>query len=1561
MRKVIKISGKVLSAAAIVAIILPVALVLLLSVPGVQNLVVHGAARLLSRRLETTVHVGRIDASLFGRVRVENIYVEDLQHDTLLYADRVDAFVAGLGLSGGGIVLGRGEIDGAKLCLHETPEGEMNIKQLVDRLSRPDRSRKGNFRLTLRKAALRDMEFCLERAERRNPSFGIDFGHMHLMGLTARVDELTIDGQAISATFGALRARERSGFVLDHLSGRFYLNNGCIGFEDAQIVTARSNISIPYISLVGDSWAGFKNFAGDVRIEGELRKATVSTDDIAYFSPKLRDWHIDLGAIDLEATGTVADFTAKIRSMRIGRDTYLTADAAVRGLPDLAKTRFDVDLSRLGTTARGLDALARSIGRRELSDRLVNLLGNTGRIDLKVRFVGTPSDFDMRAGVVSGVGDVNCNLRVQPFRGELRSVRGDVATVDLRLGELLGRGDLLGNATLSAYINGVVGRGYSDANVTGRVSQLGFNGYLYDSLRFDGRLRNKEFDGRITARDPNLNFDFLGLMDFNDSVPRYDFSLDLHRADLAQLHINRRDSVSRLAARIVARGSGRSLDDMNGLIRVSDAVYEYNGKRIEAGRMDITGENSAASKFVELRSDFADATFRSKTGYRTIFEYLRRSARRYLPLVSRAGAEESVTEMQPAVADDYSLLSVSIRDFNPVADAVSPGLQVADGSTLRLLFNPANNRLSLQANSEYVERGRVLATHLSVNASNPGDSLALYASAEDFYADVFHLPHLSVTGGARKGRVSLSAGFTDTLRRLSGLVGLRAGVADGEGPGGRVVDLRILPSHITRGDKNWEIFARKILIDTARVVIDRFRIRNGGQELLVDGIASRDHEDSLTLTLHDFDLAPVSRIADRMGYEIEGFTNGRATMKSVMGGGQIAADIRVDSLAVNNIEGPPLRLTARWDFARNRAGIFVVNRTKRDTLVRGFYAPSQVRYYARMAVDSLDMGLLDPLLSGVITDTKGLASADLVLQGEHRNADLAGQIRVSDLSTKVVFTQVPYSVPRATLDVRGNRFRASNVPVFDPQGNRGRLDIDLNLQHLSNIAYDLRIAPQRMLVLNTTARDNDLFYGRVYATGAARITGDKGKVAMDIAATTDDNSAFYMPLSSNPNISYADFVTFVEPAEEEQDIVMRKKLSFERRRDRKVSAGSEMEIALALNVRPNVEVEIAVGDNPVKARGEGTLNLEIAPRSNVFEIYGDYTISEGSYTLTLQNVLTKPFIIENGSTIQWTGAPMGARLDIDAVYKLKTSLQPLLQGSSDRFTADRSTPVECVIHLGNRLTDPDVTFDVRVTTSDPESQMIVANALNTPETVDQQFLYLLLFNSFLAENNAAASSNIGASVGVGTGLEFLSNMLSNILSSSDYNVMIRYRPKSELTSDELDFGLSKSLIDNRLFVELEGNYLIDNKQAVNSSMSNFMGEAYITYLIDRAGTLRLKAFTQTIDRFDENQGLQETGIGIYFKEDFNNFRDLRRRIRERFTNRKRQERREARKAEAAKRKENGAGNGTEDGAGNGTGGKTSAGNGTDADNGTGNAAGNGTGGKTGAGDGAGNGKPGLGS
>ena len=336
-----------------------------------------------------------------------------------------------------------------------------------------------------------------------------------------------------------------------------------------------------------------------------------------------------------------------------------------------------------------------------------------------------------------------------------------------------------------------------------------------------------------------------------------------------------------------------------------------------------------------------------------------------------------------------------------------------------------------------------------------------------------------------------------------------------------------------------------------------------------------------------------------------------------------------------------------------------------------------------------------------------------------------------------------------------------------------------------------------------------------------------------------------------------------------------------------------MSINIELTATPSTEVQLVidptVGDI-IKGRGNGTLNMRIVPSANIFDMYGDYTITEGSYLFTLQNIINKRFVINSGSTIQWTGDPLDARLNIDAVYKLKASLQPLLSSTTlDNVT--RAVPVDCIINLTERLTAPTVTFDIKVPNADSEIQNAVANLLNNQQSIATQFMYLLVSGSFYSDSST--SSSIGATASATTGFELLSNQLSNWLSSDDYNIILRYRPKSELTSDEIDFGFSKSLVNDRLLVEVEGNYLVDNKMAQSSNMSNFMGEAYITWLIDRAGYLKLKGFTQTIDRFDENQGLQETGVGIYYKEDFDNWQDLKRRVRERFMSKRRREREEA--------------------------------------------------------------------
>lgn len=1510
MRRIVNILAKMVSAIVLALIFLPLLVALLFEIPAVQNFVAREATEIISRKLGTRISIDRVDIGLFYRVSLDGFYVEDFQRDTLLYAGRLDARIKSLGLFGGGLVFSRAELSDARFCLRETPDGEMNIKQVVDKLSKKDKARaEGKFRLEIERLETDGLDFCMERLEHRNPSYGVDFADMHLIDIRAELKNFTIDGPVIHTDIGRLAMRERSGFVVEDLAGCLCIANGCIDIREGHIRTAKSNIELPSLSLIGLDWALYKNFVEEVDITAQVVNTTLSSDDIAYFSPKMKDWHLTLTDVNADVSGPVADMSGSLRSVRTGADTKLSVDFAAQGLPDVGKGHFKADISELTTSAADVDRLAAALTGKNLPDEVLRIAKNAGKIGLTGKFDGTLTAFAADAALATEIGGATCLLQVSSLRDGCRGVLGDVKTSSLQLGELL-ENDLLGPLSLNVHVNGELSSEHSDAEVSGEILRLGINGYDYDSLRMKGHLVNREFNGLIEARDRNLRFDFRGLLDLNDEQrPRYDFALDLEEANLAALGVNRRDSVSVLAARIAARAVGRTLDDLNGIIFVRDVSYRYDDRELAADSVVIVGRNSLSDKFIRLRSDFVDADYEGKTSYKEVFAYLQQRFRDYVPTLDGGPGWQAQHPDTVELADGYSQLTVNVRKINPLVNAVSPGLQIADGSQLLLRINPANDKLSFEAASDYIERGRMLVTRLNLDAHNRGDSLVFAASTEDLYLNSFHMSRVGMSGGAKDNKLELITDFADTIGDVSGRIGFRSEFARGRGPAGRQIDLRLTPSYISRGEKTWNIYTDGITADTSRIRIDRFRMVNAGQQLLLDGVVSRRLQDSVQLTLHNFELAPFSQFTSSMGYRVDGRTNGSATMKAVLGAGEVQADIVVDSISINDLAVPSIWLRSRWDFIQNRAGILVQQRENLDTLVRGFYAPSQKRYYARATLDAVELSALDPLLKGVVERTGGNADVDIALRGSGKEANLSGQIAVRDFTTTVDFTQVTYTMPRAVIEVKNNHLIAEGVPLYDPEKNEGLFSIDLNLEHLSNIFYSVKVLPKELMVLNTTSKDNDLFYGRIFASGSATIAGSKGGVKMDIVATTEGDSEFYMPLSGQSNAKTADFVTFVTPEQiDTTDYLVRKKLLFQQQGRKKEAAGSTMDITMALNVQDNTAFQLVIDPtvgSALKGRGNGMLNLHINPGNGIFNMYGDYTLIEGSFLFSLQNIITKKFIIESGSMIQWTGEPVDARLDINAVYKLKTSLQPLLNtvtASSDddqsgSRISDRSVPVDCKIHIGGRLSNPQLDFSVVVPVTDIETQAAVASVLNTQEAQAQQFISLVALGTF----SNSGSANIGASSGVATGLEMLTNQLTNWFSTDDYRIILNYRAGSEMTGDEVDFGFSTNLINNRLLVEVEGNYIIDNKQAVSNNVSNFMGEAHVTWLIDKSGNLRLKAFTQTIDRFDENQGLQETGIGISYKEDFNNFKDLKQRIRDRFTNKKRQKKRQARREEQARR------------------------------------------------------------
>ena len=288
------------------------ALLLLLDVPTVQNFVAHKAADFASKKLETRVSIDRLNISLPNKVNVYGFYVEDYQQDTLLYVGRLRANLRGVRE---GISFGSAKADVVKLNIVQAPSGDMNIKEVVDHIGRKE-EKSAKFKLSISEAEVMGIDLRIERQEHRNPEFGVDYSNMQLLDIRGKVSDLnivtTLAGAVISGDIETLGFHERSGLVVDDITGFFKVDKGLVALDDVRLLMGESDIRLDSFSITGGEWDNYRDFVHKVRIDAVALNSTVSSEDVGYFAPALRRWQTSFSQVDMSMHGTVSEFTGEV-------------------------------------------------------------------------------------------------------------------------------------------------------------------------------------------------------------------------------------------------------------------------------------------------------------------------------------------------------------------------------------------------------------------------------------------------------------------------------------------------------------------------------------------------------------------------------------------------------------------------------------------------------------------------------------------------------------------------------------------------------------------------------------------------------------------------------------------------------------------------------------------------------------------------------------------------------------------------------------------------------------------------------------------------------------------------------------------------------------------------------------------------------------------------------------------------------------------------------------------------------------------------------------------------
>ena len=97
------------------------------------------------------------------------------------------------------------------------------------------------------------------------------------------------------------------------------------------------------------------------------------------------------------------------------------------------------------------------------------------------------------------------------------------------------------------------------------------------------------------------------------------------------------------------------------------------------------------------------------------------------------------------------------------------------------------------------------------------------------------------------------------------------------------------------------------------------------------------------------------------------------------------------------------------------------------------------------------------------------------------------------------------------------------------EGHSGRMNGYLHFQHFKNLNYRFEIQANNMLVMNTKESTDMPFYGTVYGTGNALLTGNAIQgLDVNVAMTTNRNSIFTYINGSVASATSNQFIKFVD-------------------------------------------------------------------------------------------------------------------------------------------------------------------------------------------------------------------------------------------------------------------------------------------------------------------------------------------------------------------------------------------------------------------------------------------------
>lgn len=1430
-----------------------------INIPFVQTLVVKQVSSILSKKLTTTVTVESVNIRFFNRMRLNGVFVEDINKDTLMYVAHLDANVSKLPFRGNTFTVSNLKLSNGVFTLRSDSIAT-NITQILSNIinKEKDTTKAGvKLKLNTESFILEDFRynmFLYNGLSVEEQPEGIIYKNMSVYDININADRITIKDDTLKFRVNKFSFKERSGLHMQQLTvDSAYIHFGYdVTLRGVRMIDEFSDIQMRNLSMKYNGGEEFKNFINNVKFDIDAHNSFISFTTLGYFAPVLSRVPATI-RFNARITGPIANMRSDNFTVQSLDKTFINGRFSMSGLPDINSTIIYADLNRLTTYPKDVLTLVTGITNNDFGNFRENL-AEFGDITFNGTFTGFINDFVANGYLRSELGNLRMDMKLNNAN-TTAGLKGNLAAINFNAGKFL-KTPLLGHTNFNFMVDGKIRPGQNDISGKGVISSLVVNEYNYQNIEVEGRLVNQAFDGVVKISEPNIDLDFNGKInlagDERFHTPIFDFDADIRHLDLVKLNVNKRDTIGIVKAKINANFMASNIFNYVGELKVSNLYYKDNTGDIDLGDITLISFNNNQRNYLELKSAFADALYYGQNDLGGFINQLEYTLYRSLPQLLAKQPQIEPYNITPRL--NYSL-KANVKDSRGIARVILPGLHIHEGTELNIKIDTLS-QINLELNAKEIGYKNNTAANLNIKSNSINDTLNLNI-AGNFYVSGINIPNLNVHNILENNTINTNLSFLDTVNNSSG--NFRFGTTFRRDNSNLLfTNFDISKSELLYLSNLWNIEPTTAEINKGRFGINGFDFHRNGQHIRVSGVVSEQSTDSLIINIDNYRIQGLNLYTQPRGYNVSGIMSSEIEIRGLYGYPIIIGDLNIDTVLVNNDTLGSVVIGSMWNADEQRVDYTarIYDESSVKTSINGYLIPNTSEINLKGDIYEFNLRYLEPVLADVLSDIEGQTKGELFLKGTLRAPQLSGILTLEEAGMTVDYLKTHYLL-NADIDVSNTQINITDGNIRDTKGNTGILNANFNHNNFRNIHFSANANVQNLLSLNTKEQDNPDFYGTAYATGVIGLNGNPKDFNFDITARTNTNSILYIPLNSASEAKELQFLKFVS-----SDSLSTEQMEEPRKK-------SDISVNFDLAVTPESEIQILidpkVGDI-IKAKGEGNLKINVDPSIGLFSIQGDYTIESGEYNFTLPtfSIISRKFTIDKGSRIHFNGDVNRAVLDVTASYRDRISLSTLFPEDS---LASNYNVVSQILITGY-MTNPTLKFNIDILNIDPEKKAQFQSFVNTEEKMTRQFLSLLVLRSFLPEQNLG-NQDLGSSTIMANATDILSSQLGSLISMFNLPIDVNfdYNANSQ-TNAGSEFGVD---ISTQIF-----DRVILNGSASNATHSNrnFVGDFEAEVLLGKQGNTRFKVFSKSRDYFSDDMENNRNGIGISYQSQFDKFIDL---------------------------------------------------------------------------------------